>query len=155
MKETILDVLMFLFENYLPDEFVDSSNQPALSEELTQAGFEAADVRRAFAWIDALAEQPQGSLKLGASNALRLYTAEETDKLSTECRGFLLYLEQLGLLDAEHRETVIERLMALKTSVDLERVKWVCLLVMLNQPDAEQAIGHLEEMVYCDGQFLH
>jgi Smg protein len=66
-----------------------------------------------------------------------------------------MYLEQLGILDANRRELVIDRLMALREDIDLERVKWVCLLVLMNQPDAEDAYTHLEELVYYEGEFAH
>ncbi|SFF22784.1 Smg protein [Fontimonas thermophila] len=155
MKETALDVLMYLFEHYQAGEFADAGNQDTLHEELVAAGFPDDAVRQAFVWLDGLAAQRQLPIVFGPSGATRLYTREEMAKLSAECRGFLLYLEQLGILDAALRELVIDRLMALKEEIDLERVKWVCLLVLMNQPDAEEAFGHLEEMVYYEGEFKH
>ena len=59
------------------------------------------------------------------------------------------------ILDAAAREVVIDRLMAIEDEVDLDRVKWVCLLVMVNQPDAEEAFDHLEDLVYFQGGYLH
>ena len=91
----------------------------------------------------------------GRTDALRIYAPQEQERLSAECRGFLLYLEQLGILNSESRELVIERLLALEEEVDLERVKWVCLLVLINQPGEEEAAVHLEDMVYYQGEFLH
>ena len=44
MKETVLDVLMYLFENYQTVEFVDQANHENLQEELVAAGFEAEEV---------------------------------------------------------------------------------------------------------------
>jgi Smg protein len=155
MKETVLDVLMYLFENYQEGEFSDSDNQDTLREELIAAGFPNEEVRSAFAWLDGLAQQRQLPLVFGPSSATRLYTREEMSKLSAECRGFLIYLEQLGIVTAQSRELVIDRLMALKEDIDLERVKWVCLLVMMNEPEADEAFGHLEELVYYHGEFKH
>lgn len=155
MKETVLDVLMYLLENYQEGEFSDADNQHTLHEELVAAGFPDDEVRQAFSWLDGLAAQRQLPIVFGPSGATRLYAREEIAKISTECRGFLMYLEQLGILDGALRELVIDRLMALKEEIDLERVKWVCLLVLMNQPDAEEAFGHLEEMVYYHGEFKH
>lgn len=155
MKETVLDVLMYLFENYQEGEFSDADNQITLLEELTAAGFPNEEVRSAFSWLDGLAQQRQLPLVFGPSSATRLYTREELSKLSAECRGFLIYLEQLGIITAPSRELVIDRLMALREDIDLERVKWVCLLVMMNDPEADEAFGHLEELVYYRGEFKH
>ncbi|HEX4873239.1 MAG TPA: DUF494 domain-containing protein [Nevskiaceae bacterium] len=155
MKETVLDVLMYLFENYQQGEFSDSDNQSTLRDELTAAGFPDDEVRNAFAWLEGLTEQRQLSLQFGPAGALRLYAREEQARLSAECRGFLFNLEQLGLLDARSRELVIGRLMAFSEEIDLDKVKWVCLLVLINQPEAEAAFSHLEDLVYYRGDYLH
>jgi Smg protein len=155
MKETVLDVLMYLFENYQEGEFSDAENQDTLREELIAAGFPGEEVGHAFTWLDGLAQQRQLPRVFGPGRAMRLYTREETARISTECRGFIMYLEQLGIITQEMRELIIDRLMALTEEIDLERVKWVCLLVLMNQPDAEEAFGHLEEMVYYHGEFKH
>lgn len=155
MKETVLDVLMYLLENYQHGEFSDAEKQASLRDELTAAGFPDEEVGNAFSWLDGLAEQRQLPIIFGPTGSLRLYAREEVSKLPTDCRGFLLYMEQLGLLTAESREHVIDRLLALEEDVDLERVKWVCLLVLMNEPEAEEAFAHVEEMVFYSGQFLH
>lgn len=155
MKETLLDVLMYLFENYHDGEFSDSDNQETLRVELAAAGFPEEEVVHAFAWLDGLANQRNTPALGGRTDSLRIYAPQEQDRLSAECRGFLLYLEQLGILNSQSRELVIERLLALENEVDLERVKWVCLLVLINQPGSEEAAVHLEDMVYYHGEFLH
>ena len=155
IRETVLDVLMYLFENYQTGEFSDHDNKQTLHEELVAAGFPEEEFKHAFTWLDELAQQRQLPLVFGPGGAMRLYTREEMDRLSTESRGFLLYLEQLGILTAENREVVIDRLMAVSEDIDLERVKWVCLLVLINQPESEEAFLELEDMVYYQGNFLH
>jgi Smg protein len=155
MKETLLDVLMYLFENYHDGEFSDSDNQETLRVELAAAGFPEDEVGHAFAWLDGLAKQRDTPTLAPSTTSLRIYAPQEQERLSAECRGFLLYLEQLGILTATSRELVIERLLALEDDVDLERVKWVCLLVLINNPGSEEAAVHLEDMVYYTGEFLH
>ncbi|MGH8560550.1 MAG: DUF494 domain-containing protein, partial [Nevskiales bacterium] len=81
--------------------------------------------------------------------------------LSTECRGFVLHLEQLGILAPELRETVLDRLMALAEhhpaeEIDLEQTKWVVLMVLFNQPGQEAAYAWVEDLVYNQhGGYLH
>ena len=50
---------------------------------------------------------------------MRIYAPQESERLSAECRGFLLHLEQLGILNAESRELVIERLLAIEDEVEI------------------------------------
>ena len=65
MKETVLDVLMYLFVNYQHGEFVDTENQENLRDELTAAGFPVEEVNHAFSWLDGLTEQRQQPLIFG------------------------------------------------------------------------------------------
>ncbi|MDE2148690.1 MAG: DUF494 domain-containing protein [Gammaproteobacteria bacterium] len=155
MKETLLDVLMYLLENYHDGEFADTDNQPTLRVELAAAGFPEDEIAHAFAWLEGLAANRGAVRQSGGAGALRVFADRELKKLTAESRGFLLRLEQLGILKPASRELVIERLLALHEEIDLERVKWVCLLVLVNQPGEEEAAVHLEDMVYYHGEFLH
>jgi Smg protein len=155
MKENVLDVLMYLFENYTDTEFTDTGNHNALKEELAGAGFPDEEVGHAFQWLDGLSERRKQLSLFGSTGVIRVYSRPELARLSTDCRGFLVYLEQLGILTAETRELVIDRLMAIEDEVDLERVKWVLLLVLMHQPGGEIAYEQIHELVYYDGEFLH
>ena len=89
MKETLLDVLMYLFENYQDGEFSDSDNQENLRVELSAAGFPDEEVAHAFAWLDGLANQRNAPSLRGRTDTLRLYAPQEQERLSAECRGGL------------------------------------------------------------------
>jgi Smg protein len=155
MKENVLDVLMYLFENYNDTEFTDTGNYDALKEELAGAGFPTEEVQHAFEWLDTLAERRKQLSLFGSTGVIRVYSRQETARLSTDCRGFLVYLEQLGLLTPASREIAIDRLMAIEEEIDLEKVKWVLLLVLMHQPGGEGAFEQIQELVYHDGERLH
>ena len=77
-----------------------------------------------------------------------MFNASEEKRLDIECRGFLIFLEQMGVLDDASRELVIDRIMALESpDIDLEQVKWVVLMVLFNQPGLEEAFSWMENMV--------
>jgi len=70
-------------------------------------------------------------------------------RLTVECRGLLLSLEQVGILSAQQREIVIDRLLALDAEdLDIEQVKWVVLMVLSSQPGQEQACARMEDLVF-------
>ena len=80
---------------------------------------------------------------------MRVLTQQEHQRLDMETQGMLLYLEQTGILNPLTRELVIERAMALDTQeLEAEDVKWIVLLVLLNQPGQESAFALMEEMIY-------
>jgi len=153
MKETVLDVLMYLFDNYEDDDVKLTPDQDVLKDQLVDAGFAEREVGKAFDWLEGLATQKDNhypSTDTGTS-ASRIYHAKELEKLDTECRGFLLFLEQAGVLDSQNRELVIDRVMALESeNIDLEQLKWVVLMVLFNQPGKEAVITWMEDIVMDD-----
>ena len=150
MKENVLDVLMYLFENYLYDEPEVEPDRQTMEESLEQAGFTSGEIRKAFAWLDELAEQRfQPELKLRTDHPVRVFVDSEIERLDMECRDLLMYLENVGILDAQRRELVIDRLQALDAEeIDLEDVKWVVLMVLFNQPGQEANYAWMEDLMF-------
>ncbi len=148
----MFDVLMYLFETYVQSELDFMVDQDALTDELTRAGFQKAEIYKAITWLEELAalHDENSALKIqNASNSFRIYAAEEMQKLSTECRGFLLFLEQVRVLTVETREIVIERLMELDApEIELDDLKWVVMMVLFTLPGGENACQQLEELMY-------
>ena len=150
MKESVLDVLMYLFEHYLDEETEVESDQESLREELIDAGFPDAEIAKAFTWLEGLTNEHAegGAVDVARVGSVRIYTGEEMDRLDTECRGFLLFLEQVRVLDGFSRELVIDRVMALEDDeMDLDQLKWVVLMVLFNQPGRESAYAWMEDLV--------
>ena len=91
------------------------------------------------------------------SNPIRVFSDEECRRLDLDTRGFILYLENTGVLDPARREQVLDRLFALDTDeVDLEDVKWVILMVLFNQPGQEANYAWMEDLMFDEeGDFRH
>lgn len=159
MKENMFDVLMYLFEHYYMDEEIDvSPDRESLHSELVEAGFPSSDIQRAFEWLEGLAVQSHPVQAPQTENAIRIFSERECDRLDAESRGFLLFLEQMGILQPDARERVIERAMALETDdFDISQLKWVILMVLFNQPGAEAAYAWMEDLVFesLPGGYLH
>ena len=150
MKENVLDVLMFLFENYLYDEPEEAPDRDSLEENLHQAGFTTVEIEKAFNWLDGLADQRhQPDLFQDNTRPVRVYVDSEIARLDTECRDFLMYLENIGIIDAQRRELVLDRVLALETDeITLEDVKWVVLMVLFNQPGQEANFAWMEDLMF-------
>ena len=160
MKESVLDVLMYLFEHYVDDDTDLDTERDSLTSRLAHAGFPDAEISKAFTWLDGLtlddvAESESAAPHAGAST--RVYSSDELLRLDVECRGFLLFLEQASVLDTMTRELVIDRVMALETdAIDLEQLKWVVLMVLFNQPGRESVSAWMEDLVFeSAGERLH
>ncbi|MBK6350713.1 MAG: DUF494 domain-containing protein [Steroidobacteraceae bacterium] len=153
MKEGVLDILIYLFENYFDAETEDGfePDRETLKVELEKAGFPGSEVERALCWLEELAADPGRLHPTPTSRAIRVFAALEQARLDTDCRGYLVHLEQVGILSPTQRELVIDRLMALDgDEIDIDKLKWVVLMVLFSQPGQETAFSRMEDLVFED-----
>lgn len=158
----MFDILMYLFENLVNNQADIVVDQDELTDELIRAGFHHDEIFKALAWLEKLCdlqtsdETPYLTRVNEVSNT-RIYTHEEQVMLDVECRGFLIFLEQINVLCSTTREMVLDRVMEIDSNefclVDL---KWVVLMVLFNVPGKELAYEQMEELIfdYPEGQ-LH
>jgi len=149
MYESMVDVLIYLYENYMDGEGEAPADQDALEDELSQAGFGNDEIGKALRWLDELAAGAQAPYPEHRVGSIRIYTEDECAKLDREARGFLLFLEQGGILDPVSRELVVERALAIDhPAVGVDELKWVVLLVLMSRPGQEDAFTQMEDLVY-------
>jgi Smg protein len=150
MKENVLDVLMYLFETYIDAEEEPEPDQNELRDELARAGFADPEIDRALEWLDGLAENHDAhAVHAQTAHGTRIYNDIELERLDAAARGFITYLEQIGILSPPQREILIDRLLALETAdIDVEQIKWVVLMVLFSQPGQEIAYARMEDLVF-------
>jgi Smg protein len=149
LKENVLDLLIYLFENYMSADEEPRPDRVTLKVELERAGFAERDIERALAWVDGLSQDPLDQVAEATARAIRVFSGQELLRLDTDVRGYLLYLENVRILSGAQRELVIDRLMALEAEeLDIEQVKWVVLMVLFSQPGQESAYAQMEDLVF-------
>jgi Smg protein len=149
MKETVLDVLMYLFESYVDSPDEPEPNRHELEQELGRAGFHDREIARALDWLDGLNSTGVGNAL--QNTAFRVFDAVEQERLEAASRGYLLHLQQIGILQPTQRELVIDRLLALDNDeIDVDQTKWVVMMVLFSQPGQQEAFAQMEDLVYAD-----
>ena len=149
----MFDILIYLFENYVHSEAEVMVDHAILTDELTRAGFHQDEIYKALTWLEKLAALQDTDaypyFTRAASKSVRVYTPEETKFLDVECRGFLMFLEQVNVLDFTTREMVIDRVLELDTDFfTMEDLKWVVLMVLFNVPGKEKAYSQMEDLIF-------
>jgi Smg protein len=149
MKESVLDVLMYLFESYVESQDEPEPDRNELKLELGRAGFHDREIDRALDWLDGL--NPADASNAPQNSAFRVFDIAEQERLDAASRGYLLQLEQIGILKPAQREIVIDRLLALDNEeIDVEQTKWVVMMVLFSQPGQQDAYAQMEDLVYAD-----
>ncbi len=153
MRSSVYEVLMYIFDHYLEEEVALEVDQDLLANELEEIGFNKGEVKKAFVWLETLTDDLCALGDVGPSShsnelSLRIYSPQECEKLPPDSRGFLMFLEQSGVMDAQTRELVIDRALALESEkIDLEQVKWVALMVLFNQAEGDSQVQWIEDLV--------
>jgi len=133
-NNNMFDILVFVYEHCRQ---ADVTGDPGrVAKRLSAAGFDEADISAALSWLAGLARSPgRLDVALPATRAaFRAFAPKEIAKLDTAARGFLMALEQSGILSPQSRELVLER--ALATSDDrlsIDQIKLIVLMVLWNQ----------------------
>ena len=135
----MMDVLIYLFENYMINDVVLDSKRDELAEELLGAGFSDDEVLNAFVWVeaglDAHSVGGSGYIAAHSPTSSRVYAKEEIAKLGGNGLELLTRLVRFGVLDQFSREMVIDRLMAIDSkNINVNHIKWVVVMVLSNHP---------------------
>lgn len=152
MKEDVLDVLLYIFENFQDEESSHIFANDSLVEALEDVGFSDGEIKGAIDWLDGLVEATSDNFKpnKAAQGSLRVFSPKEQLQLATRTQGAILFFEQIGILDLHAREMVIDRMLALGPQEDeeteLERLRWVVMMVLFNMPDHEAEFAWVEHL---------
>jgi len=150
MNENIVELLLYLFENYIYESDSEKIDKQSLHKGLSQAGFASLTINDAFSWLETL----QSDIVLFrdltiSSDGFRVFSQTEQIKLDTECQDFIYYLNDSGVLDNQQREILINAVMKLETpDFDVDDLQWLALMVLFSQPDQEHAFAHLEALMF-------
>ncbi|MBW5290305.1 MAG: Protein of unknown function Smg [Candidatus Ruthia sp. Asou_11_S2] len=157
MTNNILDVLTYMFDYLFEEAEQDSTHEiddTELKAHLSDIGFDTMRIDKAFSWLENIAIIQDGKIKPFKTTyqaSMRIYTEAEKIKLSAKSRGFLLFMENIGQLDANQREMIIDQIMSLgDASISLEELKWVVMMVLGNSVDGETSTQWLESIVFLD-----
>jgi Smg protein len=148
MRQDILEVVTFLFRNYLQSNGKLPDNQDALVTALKLAGFHPELIYKSFDWLSGLIQQQENFINEPGKDSVHIYTPEESVQLDIDCRNLLSFLEQEQILSAKNREIVISQLMRLPHfPITVHDVKWVALIVLFGQPEQREALVKLEQLI--------
>jgi len=155
----MFDILMYLFENYIHSEAEVMVDHDILTDELTRAGFHQDEIYKALNWLEKLSALQDSDtypyLTRVGNQSFRIYTEDEMKLLDTQSRGFILFLEQVNVLDFSTREMVIDRVMELDTNhFSIDDLKWVILMVLFNIPGKENAYSQMEDLIFDEHEGL-
>jgi Smg protein len=156
IKQSVVDVLMFLFERYLDDDELNETSRVTddrdrIQPRLEEMGFHNQEINQAFDWLDDLANlQDNQQFNPVKETSTRIYSEPEKKLIGIESIGFLCFLEQTGILTPVTRELILDRVVALGQPLDAEQMKWIIMIVLHTYPGEESALALMENFIFDD-----
>ena len=150
MTENTLDVLFYLFDNYSETDDI-AQNRDILHGYLEEAGFKNKRIHQAFDWLESLADDDMIYLSEPQTHSIRHFSKFEKRWFNQECQEYMLSLANENVLTPEMFERTIDRVLSLgDKEFDLNRLKWVILMLLLNQPDTEAEYIWMDDIALGD-----
>ena len=154
IKQSVVDVLMFLFERYLDDDELNETSRvtdkrDSIQIRLEEMGFHNQEINQAFDWLEDLADLQERQQFLPVKEtSTRIYSEEEKKLLGIDSIGFLHFLEQTDILTPVTRELILDRVAALGHPLDAEQMKWIIMIVLHAHPGEENALALMENFIF-------
>ena len=127
------DIFVYLFETCRQTDL--SQDNELIARKLSAAGFEESEISETLSWLAGVLRAPHRTLAPlpGSARAIRAYAPKECAKLDASCRGLLMRLGDIGVLDPVLRELVVDRAMAAAgRTLSLDQLKLIVLMVLWN-----------------------
>jgi len=161
MSERWLMLLNALTQSLIDEpSFLDDPQE--LLEGLVAEGYQTDEVEVALAWLGRFLAEPSTAVATTNeeinSKGLRSQSLEEQLSLSTEAFGYLLRLENAGLIDPSLREEILERaLVSFENEIGEDEMKIISRMVLMDHgiPLSDSLPDPLEMLGNPKGRHLH
>ncbi|MCX7545722.1 DUF494 family protein [Marinicella gelatinilytica] len=150
MKQQMMDVLVYVFENYMTERYnlKESSQRQRIINGLQKIGFSPGLIEEALLWLQQVSGKPENMVQQSAT-AMRHFSQKERQMLGSEGIEFIEYLMSQDILNNQTRELLIDGLLYLKAdNIEVDDLQWLALIILFSQPDQEQAFVDLERLLF-------
>jgi Smg protein len=147
----MFEVLTYLYETWFDCE--SCPDPDTLRIKLRAAGFDVEEIDDALSWLGGLADGESARLPdaFAERASFHAYAPAEARTLSIECRGYLAFLEERGIIDPIEREVIIARAQELPQGApDIGELRIVALIVLWAEGTELDSLA-LEELLPDDG----
>jgi Smg protein len=134
--EDFLQILLYLYSQKRDVTDIAPERDDLLLDDLVAAGFVRDQAHSALASLREMKIQSETyqDIKPSSAQAFRIFTAAEQQKITQDTRGFILFMEQAGVLDISMRELLIDLVMGLEQPI-VEMTELRCLLDVVLLPN--------------------
>lgn len=139
-----LDLLHYIFKQFVFTQPELWSNQTLLREHLVNEGCPEPEIERVFDWLDAFKHSPKCLKVKPSSHSLRIFSLDERAKLSKGAQGLIWMLEEKNIINPTQREQIIQQAMLFdETKLTRQDIGRIALVALYLCPNAEASFTWL------------
>ncbi len=141
MKEKVVEILIYIMSEMQEDKRLSDID---LSD-LRSRGYTQSEISAAFTWLYDTMQGNQGGLQRlqnASRGSRRMLHEAERSMMTPDAQGYLIQLTELGLLNPQDLETVIDRIMmAGYEKLSLAEVRQIAAAVLFSREAGDQGTG--------------
>jgi len=147
LRDKTLNILSVLSQSLSrnKDLFYDAQE---IWDDLAKRGYSEEDIEAAVTHIERTSLNVPGSFWSDAIPVHRIYTHEESTRLSTKVRGYLWRLKCRGVIDHALEDEIVQKAMNLEEPAGLREIKTVAALTVFGYEHKFQTEGDPESHSY-------
>ena len=110
MKEKVVEILVLIMSEIQGNKRISDIDMQALQNK----GYTTSEINAAISWLydNIHLREPEHGIPTGTrSGSRRIFHSAEKSILSTESQGYLMQLQEIGLIDDRDLEMIIDRAM--------------------------------------------
>ncbi len=152
MKLNIVEVIIFLYQHYLDR---NEERLPDLEKWLVQntKQYLITTPPSKEKELEVTKQAKETRADPSASEAIRVYSQDERQRLDSMCQGYLLKLEQEGVISPPIREKIIQEALALDRELELLDIEYVAQDIICEEMENNAKLSHLHK-IFVENQNL-
>lgn len=146
MERHIVEILVILMREY-PEGVISQSEFESLNKSMTESGYTQHEIETALFWYHSrqVSRDCHNDTGKFGRNSFRVLHDVERSIISPKAYGYLLELNQLGLLNLSEMDNIIEKSVLLSTGkVDIDDIKMFVAAQIMEQ-DSNQTMSGLSQ----------
>ncbi|MFQ5693745.1 MAG: DUF494 family protein [Nitrospinota bacterium] len=158
MRERMFHMVNLMVEHLLKENSL-SFYEPEMADLLRSHGYEPDEISEALHWLHHFGPEGESGIperEGGATTSFRTLGEEERLALAPEAHGYLLHLEQMGLIDDAMREEILQQALSLvENEITRDDIRAIALLVAFHRSQKNWQTDLIRFLQSENRSFLH
>lgn len=142
MQEKVIEIIVLILNEMRHSKQINEIDLKKLNKD----GYTDAEINTAFAWIFSKIDTGEKIFDetAGSSKSHRVFHDAEKNILTTDARGYLIQMKELGIISDSDKETIIDKIfLAGYQKAGIDEIKLILSTILFDSDDRSNSVNHL------------